>query len=210
VRSRCRLDLGDRMGAGDRAWWGPRVVDGGRADRGPYRDENESSIGWIEERDWWFRGLFAGPSDLAEDDVYGSSFTASTRWRRSAERGTARCAREHVPTGGVRLTTQWLPRTRSSCVLAALRGPTSAQRAETFRRLAGAFGEMARRPPREAKVPSESLALSTLAPEGDIPGAGTSAPRYVHRHLAARRAAGARRCGHLGSHVRRMHHPTAR
>ena len=56
--------------------WVPAIVPGGVHEslmaigriEDPYRDENESSIRWIEERDWWFRGRFAGPADLAADE----------------------------------------------------------------------------------------------------------------------------------------------
>lgn len=49
--------------------WVPAVVPGGvhesllAADRipHPYRDENEQSIRWIEEKDWWYRGEFEAP-----------------------------------------------------------------------------------------------------------------------------------------------------
>ena len=52
--------------------WVPAIVPGGVHESllavgriaDPYRDENESSVRWIEERDWWFRGRFSGPADL--------------------------------------------------------------------------------------------------------------------------------------------------
>ena len=56
--------------------WVPAVVPGGVHEsllatgriEDPYRDENEKSIRWIEERDWLFRGRFAGPTELAPDE----------------------------------------------------------------------------------------------------------------------------------------------
>jgi hypothetical protein len=56
--------------------WVPAIVPGGVHEslmaigriEDPYRDENESAVRWIEERDWWFRGVFAGPTDLAADE----------------------------------------------------------------------------------------------------------------------------------------------
>src|SRR5665811_33122 len=44
----------------------PLIVTGRIDD--PYRDDNESSIRWIEERDWWVRGRFSCPTDLAADE----------------------------------------------------------------------------------------------------------------------------------------------
>ncbi|HET7724358.1 MAG TPA: glycoside hydrolase family 2 protein [Propionibacteriaceae bacterium] len=60
----------------DSAAWLPAVVPGGVHEsllaagriEDPYRDENESSIRWIEERDWWFRGRFSAPADLQADE----------------------------------------------------------------------------------------------------------------------------------------------
>ena len=34
----------------------------------PYRDDNEASVRWIEERDWWYRAEFDAPVDLAPDE----------------------------------------------------------------------------------------------------------------------------------------------
>jgi beta-mannosidase len=34
----------------------------------PYRDRNESSVRWIEDRDWWFRGSFDAPTELGRDE----------------------------------------------------------------------------------------------------------------------------------------------
>ncbi|MEV6981099.1 glycoside hydrolase family 2 protein [Sphaerisporangium sp. NPDC051017] len=56
--------------------WIPAIVPGGVHEsllaagliEHPYRDENEASIRWIEERDWWYRTRFDGPSELAADE----------------------------------------------------------------------------------------------------------------------------------------------
>ncbi|MFF4753268.1 glycosyl hydrolase 2 galactose-binding domain-containing protein [Streptomyces sp. NPDC002514] len=56
--------------------WVPALVPGGvhesliAAGRiaHPYRDDNETLIRWMEERDWWYRGEFAGPVDLGPDE----------------------------------------------------------------------------------------------------------------------------------------------
>jgi beta-mannosidase len=53
--------------------WLPAVVPGGVHEsllaagriEDPYQDRNERGVRWIEERDWWFRGSFAGPAELA-------------------------------------------------------------------------------------------------------------------------------------------------
>jgi beta-mannosidase len=34
----------------------------------PYYDRNETEIRWIEERDWWYRGSFAAPTDLEKGE----------------------------------------------------------------------------------------------------------------------------------------------
>ena len=86
----------DTIGDSD---WLPAVVPGGvheslmaagRIDD-PYRDENESSIRWIEERDWWFRGTFAGPTDLAQDErvrlVFHGLDTVAELWLNGAPLG---------------------------------------------------------------------------------------------------------------------------
>lgn len=56
--------------------WLPAVVPGGvhesllaaGAIEHPYRDRDESSVRWVEERDWWFRATFAGPGPLRADE----------------------------------------------------------------------------------------------------------------------------------------------
>ena len=56
--------------------WLPAVVPGGVHEsllaagqiEDPYQDRNESDVRWIEERDWWFRGSFPGPAELAGDE----------------------------------------------------------------------------------------------------------------------------------------------
>ena len=56
--------------------WMPAVVPGGVHQsllaagliKDPYHDRNEGGVRWIEERDWWFRGSFAGPAELAVDE----------------------------------------------------------------------------------------------------------------------------------------------
>lgn len=63
----------DTIASGD---WVPAVVPGGvhesliAAGRiaHPYRDDNEASVRWMEERDWWYRGSFAAPTDLASGE----------------------------------------------------------------------------------------------------------------------------------------------
>ncbi len=58
------------------ATWVPAVVPGGvheallQAGRipHPYLDQHERDITWIEQRDWWYRTAFEGPTDLAADE----------------------------------------------------------------------------------------------------------------------------------------------
>ena len=56
--------------------WMPAVVPGGVHEsllaagriEHPYHDRNENKLGWVEERDWWFRASFDCPTELADDE----------------------------------------------------------------------------------------------------------------------------------------------
>jgi beta-mannosidase len=69
-------DIGLDVSALPADGWLPAVVPGGVHEsllaagriEHPYQDRNESDVRWIEERDWWFRGSFASPAELAEDE----------------------------------------------------------------------------------------------------------------------------------------------
>lgn len=155
--------------------WVPAIVPGGvhesliatgRIDD-PYRDDNESSIRWIEERDWWFRGRFSCPTDLAADErvrlVFHGLDTVAEVWlngvRLGAHENMFRPAEFDV-TEALAGSNEVL--VRFSPPLAGLEVPPSV--AETFGRLAGVFGEVAEGDDSEGSEGflSESLALSTL------------------------------------------------
>lgn len=50
----------------------------------PYAGRNEDSIGWVEERDWWYRTTFEGPADLSADErldlVFHGLDTVAEAW----------------------------------------------------------------------------------------------------------------------------------
>lgn len=56
--------------------WTPAVVPGGVHDsllqagqiEHPYFDRNEGALGWIEDRDWWFRSTFTTDASRADDE----------------------------------------------------------------------------------------------------------------------------------------------
>lgn len=56
--------------------WTPAVVPGGvhesllaaEAIEHPYYDQNEASVRWMEDRDWWYRTTFRAPADLTPGD----------------------------------------------------------------------------------------------------------------------------------------------
>ena len=89
------------------AEWLPAVVPGGVHEsllaagrmEHPYFDRNEAAIGWIENRDWWFRAPLVLPDDLAPDErlrlICHGLDTVATLYLDGAELG--RHANQHRP-----------------------------------------------------------------------------------------------------------------
>ncbi len=133
--------------------WVPAIVPGGVHEsllaigriEDPYRDENESSIRWIEERDWWFRGAFAGPADLAADErvrlVFHGLDTVAEVWLNGVRLGSHvnmfRPAEFDV-TANLGASNEIL--IRFAPPLAGLEVPASVQ--ESLDRLKGVLGEV--------------------------------------------------------------------
>lgn len=133
--------------------WVPAIVPGGVHEslmaigriEDPYRDENESSIRWIEERDWWFRGQFSGPTDLARDErvrlVFHGLDTVAEIWLNGVRLGghvnMFRPAEFDV-TANLATSNEIL--VRFSPPLAGLEVPASVQ--ESLDRLKGVLGEV--------------------------------------------------------------------
>jgi beta-mannosidase len=112
----------------------------------PYRDRNESSIRWIEERDWWFRTTFPGPGALSAGQrarlVFEGLDTVVDLWFNGAPLGhhenMFRPAEFDV-TGRLRESNDLL--LRFSPPLAGLRVPDAV--AEMGRRLGDVFAALA-------------------------------------------------------------------
>ncbi|HSN12498.1 MAG TPA: glycoside hydrolase family 2 protein [Propionibacteriaceae bacterium] len=153
--------------------WLPAVVPGGVHEsllaagriEDPYRDENESTIRWIEERDWWFRGSFAGPADLGLEErvrlVFHGLDTVADVWLNGEPIGShANMFRpaEFDVTSRVRAENEIL--VRFSPPLAGLELPTGV--GETLRRLGSILGELAASSEDSTGIFSPSLARATL------------------------------------------------
>ncbi|WP_349426053.1 glycoside hydrolase family 2 protein [Microbacterium sp. LWS13-1.2] len=62
--------------------WTPAIVPGGVHEsllaagliEHPYFDQNEASVRWMEDRDWWYRTTFATPDDLRPGDAVSLLF----------------------------------------------------------------------------------------------------------------------------------------
>ena len=212
AESACGADVGSIPETG----WVPAIVPGGVHEslmavgriEDPYRDENESSIRWIEERDWWFRGRFAGPTDLADDErvrlVFHGLDTVAEIWLNNVLLGAhANMFRpaEFDVTETVTASNEIL--VRFSPPLRGLDVPPSV--AETFRRLAGAFGEIGDGDGTQGSEGflSESLALSTLRRKATFSWGWDFGPRVpsigIWRRVELRREKVAVIAGH---HVR--------
>jgi beta-mannosidase len=164
---------GADVGSIDATDWAPAIVPGGvheslmaigRIDD-PYRDENESSIRWIEERDWWFRGAFAGPTDLAEDErvrlVFQGLDTVAEVWLNGVRLGAhANMFRPAEFDVTAHLADHNEILVRFSPPLAGLEVPPSV--AETLGRLQGVLGDVGEGTEDAPGIFSGTLALATM------------------------------------------------
>lgn len=153
--------------------WVPAIVPGGVHEslmaigriEDPYRDENESAVRWIEERDWWFRGVFAGPTDLAADErvrlVFHGLDTVAEIWlngeRLGAHANMFRPA-EYDVTRQLALSNEVL--VRFSPPLAGLDVPPSV--AETLGRLQSVLGDVGEGTEDAPGIFSGTLARATM------------------------------------------------
>jgi beta-mannosidase len=157
--------------------WIPAVVPGGvhealraagRIDD-PYYDRNESSVRWIEDRDWWYRGAIDIPSDLRSDErlrlVFHGLDTVVDLWIDDQKLGhhenmfrPAEFDVTDLVAGRHELALRFTP------PLVGLQPPSSAL--ELFGRLAVAFSQLAPADGEQQQegtgLPSEALPLSTL------------------------------------------------
>ncbi|PJJ72984.1 beta-mannosidase [Diaminobutyricimonas aerilata] len=159
--------------------WIPAIVPGGvhesllAAERipHPYRDRNETEIRWVEERDWWYRGRFAAPVDLADDErlrlVFHGLDTVVDVWLNGEKLGShENMFRPAVFDVTSRALADNELALRFSPPLAGLEVPESVT--EMGRRLGDAFSQLAPEPgpddaPAEGEgMMSENLPLSTL------------------------------------------------
>ncbi|GAA4181896.1 glycoside hydrolase family 2 protein [Gryllotalpicola koreensis] len=164
----------DALTPGD---WIPAVVPGGVHEsllaagriEHPYRNTNEKDIRWIEERDWWYRGSFAAPTDLSADERLRLSFlgldTVVDIWLNGEKLGSHQnMFRPAVFDVTERLQAQNELLLRFAPPLAGLEVPASA--AEMFARLGDVFAALA--PEGDdlsgggEGMGSEALPLSTL------------------------------------------------
>jgi beta-mannosidase len=135
----------------------------------PYRDDNESLVRWIEDRDWWYRGVLEVPAGLEADErlrlVFHGLDTVVDLWLNNEPLGhhenmfrPAEFDVTGLSVGRHELTLRFTP------PLAGLKPPTSAT--EMGARLEGAFSELAPEPGDSADegtgMISEALPLATL------------------------------------------------